>query len=47
MSYHMRDVKHIKPAPAGETLGQALLALALCASATALTLAIGALAVCR
>ena len=36
MTYHMRDMK--KPAPAGETLGQALLALALCASATALAL---------
>lgn len=47
MAYHMRDVKHIKPAPAGETLAQALLALALCASATALALAIGAVVVCR
>lgn len=41
MLYHMRDMK--KPPPAGETLGQALLALAVCASATALLLA---LAVC-
>lgn len=45
MLYHMRDMK--KPAPAGETLGQALLALALFASATALIIAIGALAVCK
>jgi hypothetical protein len=44
MTYHMRDMK--KPAQAGETLGQALLALALCASATALALAIGAAMVC-
>ena len=47
MLYHMRDVKHIKPAPAGETLGSALLALALAMSATALILAIGAAVVCR
>ena len=47
MTYHMRDVKNIKPAQAGETLAQALLALALCASATALALAIGAVVVCR
>tara|TARA_R110000868_G_scaffold49153_1_gene158635 strand:- start:977 stop:1102 length:126 start_codon:yes stop_codon:yes gene_type:complete len=40
----MRDCKNIKPA--GETLAQALLALALCASATALALAIGAAMVC-
>ena len=40
MTYHMRDMK--KPAPAGETLGQALLALALAMSATAFALAIGA-----
>lgn len=46
MSYHMRDVKNLKPAQAGETLAQALLALALCASATALALAIGAAMVC-
>ena len=44
MLYHMRDCKNIKPA--GETLAQALLALALCASATALALAIGAAMVC-
>ena len=44
MTYHMRDVKHIKPA--GETLGQALLALALAMSATAFALAIGAVMVC-
>ena len=44
MTYHMRDMK--KPAQAGETLAQALLALALCASATALALAIGAVMVC-
>ena len=47
MTYHMRDCKNIKPAQAGETLGSALLALALCASATALALAIGAVVVCR
>ena len=45
MTYHMRDVKHIKPA--GETLAQALLALALAMSATALALAIGAAMVCQ
>ena len=44
MLYHMRDMK--KPAPAGETLGQALLALALAMSATAFALAIGAVVVC-
>ena len=47
MTYHMRDMKNLKPAQAGETLGQALLALALCASATALALVLGALAVCK
>jgi len=25
MLYHMRDVKHIKPAPAGETLGSGVI----------------------
>ena len=45
MTYHMRDMK--KPAPAGETLGHALLALALAMSATALALVLGALAVCK
>ena len=45
MLYHMRDMK--KPAPAGETLAQALLALALAMSATALALVLGALAVCK
>ena len=45
MLYHMRDMK--KPAQAGETLGQALLALALAMSATALALVLGALAVCK
>ena len=45
MTYHMRDVKNIKPA--GETLAQALLALALAMSATAFALAIGAVVVCR
>ena len=44
MAYHMRDMK--KPAQAGETLGQALLALALAMSATAFILAIGAVMVC-
>jgi len=47
MTYHMRDVKNIKPAPAGETLGQALLVFALAMSATALALAIGAAMVCK
>jgi hypothetical protein len=47
MTYHMKDCKNLKPAPAGETLGSALLALALCASATALALAIGAVVVCQ
>ena len=46
MTYHMRDVKHIKPAPAGETLGQALLVFALAMSACALAIVLGALAVC-
>ena len=45
MTYHMRDMK--KPAPAGETLAQALLALALAMSATAFILAIGAVVVCK
>lgn len=45
MLYHMKDMK--KPAQAGETLGQALLALALAMSATALALVLGALTVCR
>jgi hypothetical protein len=45
MSYHMRDMK--KPAPAGETLGQALLCFALVMSATALAIAIGAAMVCQ
>jgi hypothetical protein len=43
----MRDCKNLKPAPAGETLGQALLCLALAMSATALALAIGAAVVCQ
>ena len=47
MLYHMRDVKHIKPAQAGETLAQALLCFALAMSATALALVLGALAVCK
>ena len=46
MLYHMRDCKNIKPAPAGETLGSALLALALALSATAFIIAIGAVVVC-
>lgn len=45
MTYHMRDMK--KPAPAGETFGQALLVLALAMAATALAIVIGALTVCR
>ena len=47
MTYHMRDVKHIKPAPAGETLAQALLCFALAMSAAAFAIAIGAVVVCR
>jgi hypothetical protein len=47
MTYHMRDCKNLKPAQAGETLGQALLVFALAMSATALAIAIGALAVCK
>jgi hypothetical protein len=47
MTYHMKDMKHIKPAQAGETFAQALLALACCASVTALILAIGAATVCK
>lgn len=47
MLYHMRDCKNLKPAPAGETLGQALLCFALAMSATALALVLGALAVCK
>ena len=47
MTYHMRDCKHIKPAPAGETLAQALLCFAFAMSATALALAIGAAVVCK
>ena len=45
MTYHLRDMK--KPAHAGETLAQALLALALAMSATAFAIAIGAVVVCR
>lgn len=47
MTYHMRDCKNLKPAPAGETLGQTLVCLALAMSATALAIVIGALAVCK
>jgi len=47
MSYHMKDCKNLKPAPAGETLAQALLCFALAMSATALALAIGAVVVCK
>ena len=46
MTYHMRDVKNLKPAQAGETLAQALLVFALAMSATALAIAIGAAVVC-
>ena len=45
MTYHMRDCKNLPP-KGGETLAQALLALALAMSATAFILALGALAVC-
>ena len=45
MLYHMKDMKAIKPA--GETLAQALLALALAMSAAAFALAIGAVMVCK
>ena len=47
MTYHMKDMKALKPAQAGETLGQALLVFALAMSATALALAIGAAMVCQ
>ena len=47
MTYHMKDMKALKPAPAGETLGHALLVFALAMSATALALAIGAAVVCE
>ena len=46
MTYHMRDVKNLPP-KGGETLAQALLALALAMSATAFAIAIGAVVVCR
>jgi len=46
MTYHMKDCKNLKPAPAGETLAQALLCFALAMSATALALALGAAMVC-
>ena len=47
MTYHMRDMKALKPPQAGETLAQALLCFALAMSATALAIAIGAAVVCR
>ena len=42
MTYHMRDVKNIKPSLVEESLAKALLALALAMSATAFIIAIGA-----
>ena len=44
MTYHMRDVKNLPP-KGGETLGQALLALALALASGAFILAIGAVVV--
>jgi hypothetical protein len=45
MTYHMRDMK--KPAPAGETLAQALLVFALALASGAFIIAVGAVVVCR
>ena len=47
MSYHMRDMKALKPSPVEESLAKALLCFALAMSATAFALALGALAVCK
>ena len=47
MSYHMRDMKALKPSLVEESLGKALLCFALAMSATALAIAIGAAVVCR
>tara|TARA_R110000868_G_scaffold211624_1_gene461677 strand:- start:297 stop:440 length:144 start_codon:yes stop_codon:yes gene_type:complete len=47
MTYHMRDVKNLKPSLAEESLAKALLCFALAMSATALALVLGALAVCK
>ena len=42
MTYHMRDMKNLTPARAGESAGQALIACALALLATALLVAAGA-----
>ena len=47
MTYHMRDVKNLKPSLVEESLAKALLCFALAMSATALALVLGALAVCK
>jgi len=46
MTYHMRDMKALKPSLVEESLAKALLCFALAMSATALALAIGAVVVC-
>ena len=47
MSYHMRDMKALKPSPVEESLAKALLCFALAMSATALALVLGAAMVCK
>ena len=47
MTYHMKDMKALKPALGEESLAKALLCFALAMSATAFALAIGAVVVCR
>lgn len=47
MTYHMRDMKALKPSLVEESLAKALLCFALAMSATALALVLGALAVCK
>jgi hypothetical protein len=47
MTYHMRDMKALKPSPVEESLAKALLCFAFAMSATALAIVLGALTVCR
>ena len=47
MSYHMKDMKTLKPSPVEESLAKALLCFALAMSAAALAIAIGAAVVCQ
>ena len=47
MTYHMKDMKALKPSLVEESLAKALLCFALAMSATAFALAIGAAVVCR